>query len=188
MMTRFRRLPTSSRRAGISLIEVMLAMGVISVAVVGTVGTIAATAKLSSTDEETILAAQGARVMLEQMSAADFDEVFALYNESAADDPAGAGTGPGAYFDVPGLDLQVGDADGRVGQILFPVPPGFPASLRENTVDPTFAMPRDLNLDGVEDANEHSGDYLILPVRVRVDWRGMNGDRSVSFDTILTSR
>ena len=40
-----------------------------------------------------------------------------------------------------------------------------------------------MNLDGMQ--NTATGDYLILPVRVRVEWRGRSGDRFIELQAIL---
>ena len=58
--------------------------------------------------------------------------------------------------------------------------------LRENAVDTTIGMPRDLNLDGAVDALDHAGDYMILPVRVRVQWMGASGPRTVELQTQIS--
>jgi len=49
-----------------------------------------------------------------------------------------------------------------------------------------IGMPRDLNLDGAVDALYHAGDYMILPVRVRVQWMGASGPRTVELQTQIS--
>ena len=51
--------------------------------------------------------------------------------------------------------------------------------------DASLGMPRDLNGDGVIDSEDHAGDYVLLPVKVRVNWRGITGDRSFEVCTVL---
>ena len=92
----------------------------------------------------------------------------------------------GAAFDVDGLEPQDGDADGRVGQILFPVEPLLPGILREDLNQAELGTPRDLNNDGAIDALDHALDYVVLPVLVRVDWAGPAGDSRVEFRTIIS--
>ena len=48
-----------------------------------------------------------------------------------------------------------------------------------------MGMPRDLDGDGVIDALDHSGDYRLLPVLVRVAWRGSSGPAKLEFRTML---
>jgi hypothetical protein len=47
-------------------------------------------------------------------------------------------------------------------------------------------MPRDLNGDGVIDALNHADDYLILPVTLRLEWRGAAGNARQDYHTVLT--
>ena len=112
-------------------------------------------------------------------------EVFAAFNEDAADDPEGAGTAPGADFAVPGLSALSSDADGMVGKIIFPTIAG---ELREDVTDAALGMPRDLNGDGVTDSADHSGDFVLVPVRIRLEWRGSAGPRDMEFHTLLADR
>lgn len=119
----------------------MVALVVISVALAGTLGTIMMSSKLSRTDGETVIASQAARTAIEGLQAAEFHDLFRLYNTDPGDDPLGLGTAPGANFGVPGLDPRSEDVDGNVGRILFPVSLGSPGVLREDHVDRTFGMP-----------------------------------------------
>jgi hypothetical protein len=59
------------------------------------------------------------------------------------------------------------------------------AVLREDAVDAELGMPRDLDGDGTVDTDDHAGDYLVLPVRVRVTWDGVSGSRSYTICTVL---
>jgi len=167
-----------------TLIEVMLALTILAVAVLAFSQALIATSRSTATTREMALAEQAVRQVVESMHAAEFAEVFALYDSSAANDPDGAGTAPGQDFDVPGLDALSGDGDGMVGEVVFPE--GAPGVLREDLAQVELGMPRDLNGDGI-DANDHSGDYQLLPVLVRVRWRGANGTAKLEVKTILAS-
>jgi hypothetical protein len=57
--------------------------------------------------------------------------------------------------------------------------------LCEYVTDMGLGMPRDLNGDGAVDTADHSLDYVILPVRVRVTWQGVGGARTVETSTVL---
>ena len=43
----------------------------------------------------------------------------------------------------------------------------------------------DLNADGVIDGDDRSDDFVILPVRIRVRWRGVTGLRFYDVCTVL---
>lgn len=95
---------------------------------------------------------------------------------------------PGAHFTVAGLDPQRGDPDGFVGRGLLPASGPGGSELRENLVDPGWDTPRDLNGDGAVDGADHSGSYKLQPVRVRIEWTGSSGNRTINLETLLTLR
>ena len=91
---------------------------------------------------------------------------------------------------MPGLNALAGDADGFVGQITFPDLDLGAGNLvlREDVADATLGMPRDLNGDGAVDADDHSDDYIVLPVRITLQWRGQSTVRQMVFEHILSPR
>jgi hypothetical protein len=131
------------------------------------------------------LAVQAARRTVEDLQSKPFEDVFALYNGTAADDPVGV-TIPGPDFAVRGLTPWSDDADGMAGEVVLPVQSILGVEqIREDSNIPRLGMPRDLNADGIVDALDHSADYRILPVLVRIRWQGPNGRSQVEFTTIL---
>ncbi len=147
------------------MIEVLIALVMFTIAAVAYAGALASTSESSAERRAASLAAAAARDVVERMRSLPGHERFASYNTNAADDPGGAGTAPGAAFDVDGLSPVDGDEDGRVGEIWFPTTAG---ALREDVTDVRLGMPRDLDGDTLIDALDHSADYVILPVRIRV--------------------
>ena len=127
--------------------------------------TMASSKKLDPTSTESAVAGSAARSQLEEMRNHPFEQIFALYNADPNDDPGGVGTAPGPNFAVP--ELAPTAAGGFVGTISFPTVGGV---LREDAVDADLGAPRDLNADGVVDSNSRAGDYVILPIRVRLTW------------------
>ena len=144
---------------------------------------IAATRSQALTHEQS-LATDAARQVIEEMHALAFGNVFRQYNSTGADDLAG-GPAPGSGFAIDGLDAAPGDLDGLPGEVLFPTVAGAPGALREDLVDSEFGTPRDLDGDLATDASDHSGDYQLLPVVVRVRWRNRTGSAEVRLRTIL---
>lgn len=181
-------------RGGFSLVEVAILAVLLLVAIGGLSGAVLSSLRLSRTTEESTLGDEAARALAAHMQTQNFRQLFWLYNANPLDDPGGKGTGPGAAFDVAGLTPRPGDADGRVGRIVFPTVdlPGGAQALREDVVDPRLGMPfqgmagRDLNGDDAFDALDHANDYVILPARVIVEWTGAGGDRSYELDVVLT--
>jgi prepilin-type N-terminal cleavage/methylation domain-containing protein len=173
------RLGARARR-GLTLLEIAVAVAVLAIGLGSSVYALLAGMALQRTAAEHTLALQAAETALESIQAVDFAEAFARFNATVADDP-GLGLSPGDDFEVPGLTPQPGDADGRAGEFLFP---GDNVGLAENVADAELGMPRDLDMDGdLGGADE----YAVLPVRVRVRWRGALGDRELVLGTILNN-
>jgi hypothetical protein len=170
------------------MVEMCVSMLVLIVAVGAGLGAMSSFVGLEDSNRETVTAYLAARRQIETLQAADFSGLFVEFNTAGADDPGGAGTSPGAGFVVPGLDLRDGDGDGMVGRIVLPEDAADATILREDLNDRGFGMPRDLTADGVADAVDHSSDYQVLPVRVRIEWRGSSGNRFIELQALLTAR
>jgi type II secretory pathway pseudopilin PulG len=157
--------PRCRRRAAFSILEVAVTLTIVTVSLAMFAQTMASSKKLDPIASETAVAASSARTVLEEMKNQDFKKLFALYNADPTDDPSGPGTAPGATFAVPELTPLV--PGGRAGTISFPVANG---RLREDVVDGPLGMPRDLDADGNVDGTDHANDYVLLPIRIRIDW------------------
>jgi prepilin-type N-terminal cleavage/methylation domain-containing protein len=185
-MLRRRILPTDPSRPrgarGLTLIEVTISMAVMTIAMAMFSGVITTTTRIGSEKRLASVASHAARSQLERLRCQPFAQVWRLYNESSADDPAGAGTGPGPHFEVPGLKPLKGDADGFVGRVVLP---HVGTALLENAVDEGFGLPRDLNGDTLIDERDHAGDYAILPVMVELEWDTPLGPRRLEMHTML---
>lgn len=135
------------------------------------------TLALSRTNQETSAAMDAAQSVMEaigdECTGDDFSRIFARWNANPVDEP----DGPGNAFDVRGLEPAPDDPDGRVGEVVFP---GDGIQLREDGEDRRLGLPRDLDLSGgPPDADDHAGNYRILPVLVRVRWSGASGVREI---------
>lgn len=186
------RRPATGASAGFTFIEVTLVMVVALVAVMIFSGTVGEMAKQRRMNWETGIAANASRIVLENMRNEDLDQVFALYNAVETDDPGGVGSAPGNRFAVDGLPPASDSPDGLIGEVFFPtvnlalLPTDVPIlELRERAPAPELGMPRDLNGDNIIDVADHSSDYIVLPVRIVLRWRGLYGDRQHSTSTLL---
>ncbi|MCP3917443.1 MAG: hypothetical protein GY711_18000 [bacterium] len=171
------------------MIELLIAMTILLGGLTGYLRSIVSSMELGRTNGETAIAVAALQSALEDIAAEDFSDVFARYNGDDADDPGGVGTAPGPSFDVDGLSARPEDADGLVGEIDFPTPPGAGGTLAENPGTSFPGMPRDLNVDGDAADGNVNADHVLLPVRIRLRWRSASGhDRAIEGRTILLRR
>jgi len=182
----------AARRAGFSMVEVMVVAILLLVAVGGLSGAVLSSLRLSRTTEESSIADDAARALAARIQLETFSEIFRRYNGTDVDD-VGLGVVPGNAFDVPGLTAREDDPDGRVGRVVFPSVelPGGLEALSEQAVEPRLGMtegaPRDLNLDG-DVLDLLTFDYVLLPVRLVLEWTGAGGDRTYELDLLLVQQ
>jgi len=165
----------------------LLAAGIVGVATV-----IISSLTLVNVNREQALAMETARLYVEQMqSSTQFSDIYAAYNAWPEDDPPGMANVPGHTFEVTGLTVrgnpsaEPGGESTAVGAVFFPE---SSQQIREDIVDEALGMPRDLNLDSTVDALDHSTDYAMLPILVRLRWHGHGGEKTLELRTILTRR
>ena len=181
LVKRMRSGPASGR-GGMTLVELVLVMGILAMAFGMLTTTMLANDRQRQINRESAVAAEAARDIFERMRNQDFDELFSIYNAIPADDPGGAGTAVGNTFDVPGLDVPAGSGRPAVGEIVFPatLTPKGKQPLREDFTDAALGMPRDLNGDSIVDDRNHAFDYMLLPVRIELQWEGLYGPRELT--------
>lgn len=182
--------PEGRAAGGFSLVELSLVMGVLLFTLLVLSSSLGESIKLGESNEETALAIDGARQIVEVLDGVEeFGDVFALYNADPGDDPDGPGTAPGAGFAVEGLQPAEDDPDQLVGEIVFPAAPDGSGGLvlDELLDDPDLGMPRDLDGNGLVDSSAVT-DYRLLPVLVRMRWVGTQGERTLTIRTLLADR
>ncbi len=167
---------------GFTLIELMVSFSALLVVLLGFSRMLLSSHMASSTSHEATLAKEAARAMVEVLQATPLAEIYATRNANPADDPGLAGSAPGANFAVRGLTAVPDDADGMPGRILFPEQGGV---LSELCIDPRYGWPMDMDRDGDQLTADVSTLYKLLPVVVRVEWRGAGGDGLVEFKTVI---
>ncbi len=176
--------PNFHHRTGLSLVEVMVSLVIVTVATYILTTTVMASVMNASYKREKAAAAEALANMVEEIRARPASEVFALFNSDSSDDPYGPGTGFGHRFEIPGLDPQL-DRSGKprsVGEILLP---GRGAWLDESFSQAEFGMPRDLDGSMFVESGDCSDRYVLLPLIVRARWRGRLGDRQMEIATVV---
>jgi hypothetical protein len=169
------------------MIEVMFGLVILTVGVLGFSRAMVSSIRASKSTDDVNRATKAAHAVLQRIEAEAFADAFRRFNDDKTDDPGGAGTAPGAHFAVQGLNAEPDDADGLPLDVVFPTQAGDPTRLREDVVITELGMPRDLNGDNVIDGNDHSVDYRLLPVLVRVRWRSAAGPGRLEFKTMLAN-
>lgn len=165
-----------ARRAGFSLVEAVLVMAIMTVATAMYAQIVGSSARLAPIAAETTLACDAARDALERIRAVPVEDLIATFDADKTNDPDGPGTAPGRTFAVAGLIAQPGTP---VGTIVLPMVDG---RIAEDVVDEMLGCPRDLNADRLIDAHDHREDWVLLPIRVRVEWLPRGAKRTRSFE------
>ena len=196
----------NNRRAGFTLLEVMLAISILVLSIIGMVSVIAYTTTQNEISRENLLAMRAAEGKIEEMRRFDVSEIFARYSATAATQSylpaplnALAGFYPGPDFSdifnraMPTYDPTYQRIQNATATITFPwvntstalnaqgvnvTTPTVPIQLKENPADPD-PIARDLNADGI--VNDATLDYVILPVTINIQWSGIKGKRSISY-------
>ncbi len=167
-----------SATRGFALVDVAVSLFIVLATVGGLLGVVFSALKASEANQETARANAAAAEIAESLLQTPFQQVFTTFTSA---------TPP--VMPIPGLEPRRNDPDGQVAEVRFPaVQTAGGVELREDVVDEALGMPRDLNGDGAIDSLDHSGDYLILPVHIRLDWEGGGGQRAVQAGLLLTER
>jgi hypothetical protein len=200
------------REAGFSIVETLCGMTLMFVGLLSLAGSTVTGMATNETNRESARATCAARQYLESMQLGEvpFEDLFATYaaDPSTAIQPdeamlaslppglrkkaeAGLLTGKSGklhpvlarQFEVVGLEPRAGGTRASMGAVAFPVAEGAEGpELREDIAR------RDLNGDGVIDSENHAHDYKILPVTVKVEWKGTRGVRALELQTLLIRR
>ena len=157
------------RQDGWTLVEIVISTVILLTLLMGFSYGLVSSTSLGKATREQGTAREAARARIEEMRATNFEQVLALFG--------------GTHFDVQGLTARPGDPDGHVGEVIFPL--SEDGELREDIDLPRLGMPRDLSGEGDLDELDHAADYRLLPVLVRLEWRGSSGDASFELATVL---
>lgn len=109
-----------SARTGMTMIEVLVVIGVLTLASSFFLEILLNSARLRRLTHERALAADAAWVVLERMRHEPFEELFARFDPDPGNDPDGKASAPGNRFRVRGLRPLPDAVDETVGEIVLP--------------------------------------------------------------------
>ena len=192
--------------AGLTLIEIMIAVTIMVMALLGLFGVILHTTQSNEVQRENLAAMRAAEDKIEELLTAPFDQILTIYDAPPVNlsQPWKTRIGePGNRFDVIvntiGVDpfrLEPVSGSVAVGRISFPTTGGTAGnSLDERETGEFTRMGNeagdDLDLDG--DGNA-TGTFLtsaavnILPVRIDLTWMGIRGRTNLTYHHVILKR
>ena len=163
-----------SSRSGFSLIEVVIASGILLMGLMALTSTSVVVHNLDQNDDTRRLASSALRGAVDRIhsvsaNAIDDEDGWATTVSQAF----AAGNMPGPVFTVEGLDPWDGMASVGTVQLVTD------ETLTDELLGSTLGMPRDLNNDGLTDNTDVSADARLLPVVVSVRWQTASGQRQL---------
>jgi type II secretory pathway pseudopilin PulG len=197
-------MPQTHRRrrdGGFTLIEVVIALCVIVLTLIGLIAGISYASRTNATIHEDELAMRGAQKMVETIRSYPVGMVWACFNNSPNDAsglPSAFAWNPTAYpemasnlFEVEGLQPVKDSVNGVVWDKCGMV--SFPGDQTTNIVEITDTTDPMYDENGTDlNANAATGEtlsitdpYNLLPVTITIRWRGINGVRTMTFRCLL---
>jgi hypothetical protein len=173
--------PRRRRLRGITLLEVVIALSAMTIGLMTALKCIGSSLHLERVNRESTLGIAEAKRLLGEVRGETEARLLATYDDDKSNDPDGAGTAPGRVVPLPGLGWSGANASGSCTVLL---PYDNAGNLREDLDLPELGLPRDLDGDGLVDSADHSTDAIFLPVAVRVEWTGAQGQRQIVLRSI----
>lgn len=187
-------------RKGVSLIEIMVSVAVMVVGMIGILSVILHTSRYNAVNRENLAARRSAEKMFESMLSFHWKDIFKHYTANANDAYTSAASvsavahGPDFEVETNGAGRQVltplkTDADGKCGRIFFPTDASG-KDLVETGTGAFMGMGQDLDLNGngLIDGTDVSKEYKLLPVKLVIEWHGVDGPRSMTFRHLFLER
>jgi type II secretory pathway pseudopilin PulG len=198
----------SSRRSGLSIVEVAVSLAILSVGMLAIFGSLSSSIRAGREARPRFLAGQAAQRVVEGLRA-DVGVLGAFYDEYWGSATVSGGVlrndnTPEVYLDLDLVGAEIGNAYAEVidpalqGRVILPPSDGgamlrliFLSEDRYNTV---WGTTLDLDFNGsVVDGIEHDGsgavegpDYKMYPVLVEIHWRDESGDQIFRQLTVIT--
>ena len=186
---------------GFGLLEVALALVVIAVATLGSVSWTLSGMSLEADNREMADAHDAMRQLFEELNALPIEQVFARCNDDPTDDPGGEGTSRGGVFTIEAersehfldatyvVPLSVSYQRSAPLHVEIQFPVNADGKLVESMQTPAWGdQVWDLDGDGQISDVPLTGGYKLLPVHVRLEWKGSGGTRAIEHVRLLGVR
>ena len=145
-----------TRSAGFTLVEVVVAVTVVSMSVLGLGAVFIASQRAHEVAVEEAVVSHALRRAVSEVRGKEFAEIGTLYEDYGFTVPEVEGSGSiTMYFD-------------------------------ETRDVPQLGLPRDLDGDGLAKSTDVSASYVLIPIRVTVNWSSTDGQRTQSLYTYLS--
>ena len=155
------------KEAGFTLLEATVSLTILAVALLTLWGTMLSGTRTIAAAEERKLALNAAQGKLEELKSHSLAQLIASYGPSGSE---------GDTFLVEAID---DDADQAQGQIIFYT------DETDTENGEGLGFPMDLNGDGDAMDTDVSTGFNLLPVKIRVTWKGALGTQFVDVNSLL---
>lgn len=159
-----------------------------AVALFGMISVITFTTRSNMATRENMLAMRAAEKKIEEMKNTNFADIFTTFNAAAEQT---FDINPSAVKTYGKDDLVPFPPDAKVGKVKFPVNGSLldesqTGALMSNLNGAGAVADFDLNGDGKVGGTVTT--YMILPVVIEIHWKGVQGERKLSYKHIFFNK
>jgi prepilin-type N-terminal cleavage/methylation domain-containing protein len=180
---------TTPQPRGLTIVEVVMAMAIIAIALLALMASVISSMTLVEVNRQESLAMNAAREKFAEMQSTPLGSVFTTFRNTSFSVPGIATVNAGRiYFPMSGGtsgNQNSGNLDETVNTVTNYTAPAEIQTISDFKLASTTAsagtyVPRDLNRDGDANDTNVSTDYILVPVKIRIRWETIQGEREPS--------